>query len=417
MLNRLAVLLIASTALGGCTAIDEMGDDHVRAPGQVGYVVAAEPGETLDQLATRYDLPASAIIQANHLHAPYELRPHQPLIIPPPATYRVHDGDSVAGIATLLGVDELALARANGLQQPYHMHVNQILRVPGGYGDGGLMRDAGPEGDPNLAYVPPGQAAITPRSAISSSSLAPPPGIGGGPGSYGPPRPAMSPPSMQPPPQTMGPPPRSFGSPPLQMSSPTALAPQPAGRPLVPPPQTAYQPPIPQNASPAVPYQPKPILQPPAPPPPPAVKPAAPAETAMVVPPPTTSGGPHFIRPVSGQTIQGFGPDASGQQNDGINIAAAAGTPVHAAEAGTVIYAGNELPAFGNLVLIRHPNGWVTAYGHLATIGVQKNATVTQSETIGTVGQTGAAPVPQLHFEVRQAGKPVDPAPFLAGRG
>ena len=413
MRNRLAVLLIASTALGGCTAIDEMGDDHVRAPGQVGYVVAAEPGETLDQLATRYDLPANAIIQANHLRPPYELRPHQALVIPPPATYRVHDGDSVAGIATLLGVDELALARANGLQQPYHMHVNQILRVPGGYGDGGLMRDAGPQSDPNLAYVPPGQAAITPRSAISSSSLAPPPGMGGGAGSYGPP-PALSPPPQS---QTMGPPPRSFGAPP-PMSSATALAPQQMGRPT-PPPQTSYLTSAPQNTSPAVPFQPKPILQPPSQPlaPPVAAPGAKPTETAMVAPAAAPSGGPHFIRPVSGQTIQGFGPDASGQQNDGINIAAAAGTPVHAAEAGTVIYAGNELPAFGNLVLIRHPNGWVTAYGHLATIGVQKNSTVTQSETIGTVGQTGAAPVPQLHFEVRQAGKPVDPAPYLGGRG
>jgi murein DD-endopeptidase MepM/ murein hydrolase activator NlpD len=396
-----------------------MGDDHVRAPGQAGYMVAAEPGETLEQLATRYDLPTSAIIQANHLRPPYQLRPHQPLIIPPPATYRVHDGDSVAEIAALLGVDELALARANGLQKPYHMHVNQILRVPGGYGNGGLMRDAGPETDPNLAYVPPGQPAITPRSAISSSSLAPPPGIGGGPGYYASPSPqTMAPQTMGQP--SMQPPPRSFGSPPpAQISSPTALAPQPAARPLSPPPQTAYQPPAPQNTPPAGPYQPKPILQPPAPisATQPSSKPAAPPETAMAAPPAAQSAGPHFIRPVNGQTIQGFGPDASGQQNDGINIAAAAGTPVHAAEAGTVIYAGNELPAFGNLVLIRHPNGWVTAYGHLATIGVQKNSTVTQSETIGTVGQTGAAPVPQLHFEVRQAGKPVDPAPYLGGRG
>ena len=84
---------------------------------------------------------------------------------------------------------------------------------------------------------------------------------------------------------------------------------------------------------------------------------------------------------------RGSGPDASGQTNEGINISAPAGTPVRAAAAGTVIYAGNELQAFGNLLLIRHEGGWVTAYGHLDTINVQRGATVTQGETIGTVGQ------------------------------
>jgi murein DD-endopeptidase MepM/ murein hydrolase activator NlpD len=82
-----------------------------------------------------------------------------------------------------------------------------------------------------------------------------------------------------------------------------------------------------------------------------------------------------------------------------------------------VIYTGNELAAFGNLVLIRHPGGWVTAYGHLAKIDVQRGATVIQGQPIGTVGQTGSATAPQLHFEIRQGAKPVDPAPFLSGRG
>jgi murein DD-endopeptidase MepM/ murein hydrolase activator NlpD len=155
-----------------------------------------------------------------------------------------------------------------------------------------------------------------------------------------------------------------------------------------------------------------------APPPPVPVAPPAPppAQTAMVVPP-SAGGTPHFLRPVQGKMVQGFGPDSQGQTNDGINIAAPAGTPVQAADAGTVIYTGNELPAFGNLVLIRHAGGWVTAYGHLASTGVQRGATVTQGQTIGTVGQTGSVTSPQLHFEVRQGSKPVDPMPFLEGRG
>jgi len=391
MRNRLATLLIATSILGGCTAYDDMMSGPDRPRGQAGYIVAAEPGESLDQLAARFDLPSDAIIQANHLRPPYRLEPHQQLIIPPPATYRVHEGDTVEEIATLVGVDDVALAQANGLNKPYHMHVGQILRVPGGYGDGSLARDAGPVGDVNMAYVPPGQPAVTPHSAISSSALAPPPGVSGGPGSAAPPpppRPVAIPPSA--------PPPRGTSS----GVAATALAP---------PPQSGGPTPI---------YQPPPQQQAPTPPKPQAAPPP-PQQQAMVVPPvpPPTGAGPHFIRPLSGATIAGFGASASGQTNDGINIGAPAGTAVHAADSGTVIYTGNELAAFGNLVLIRHAGGWVTAYGHLAKIDVAKGSTVVQGQPIGTVGQTGSAPTPQLHFEIRQGAKPVDPAPFLSGKG
>jgi len=388
MRNSLAALLFATSILGGCTAYDDMmsGPSHPR--GQAGYVVAAEPGESLDALAARFDLPPQAIIQANHLSPPYRLEPHQQLVIPPPATYRVHEGDTVEEIATLVGVDDVALAQANGLSKPYHMRVGQILRVPGGYGDGSLARDAGPVGDVNMAYVPPGQPAVTPHSAISSSTLPPPPGAAAGPGNAAPPppRPAAMPPSA---------PPRGTSA----GVNATALAP---------PPQSGAPTPI---------YQPPP-QQTPAPPKPQAAPPP-PQQQAMVVPAPAPSSGsgPHFIRPLSGETIAGFGASTSGQTNDGINIAAPAGTAVHAADSGTVIYTGNELAAFGNLVLIRHAGGWVTAYGHLAKIDVVKGSTVVQGQPIGTVGQTGSAPTPQLHFEIRQGAKPVDPAPFLNGRG
>jgi murein DD-endopeptidase MepM/ murein hydrolase activator NlpD len=386
---QLAALLIATTVLGGCTAYDNMVDGPGRPRGQAGYVVSAEPGESLDALAARFDLPPQAIIQANHLRPPYALEPHQQLVIPPPATYRVHEGDSVEEIATLLGVDDGALAQENGLTQPYHMHVGQILRVPGGYGDGSLARDAGPAGDPNMAYVPPGAPAVTPRSAISTQTLAPPSGVAAGPGSAPPaPRTAYAPPPQP-----------SRGGAPASTSS-TALAP---------PPQSGAPTPI---------YQPPQTTTPQTPQPRPAQAAPPPTQHAMVVPPPPAgAGGPHFIRPVSGETIQGFGGSTAGQTNDGINIAAASGTPVHAADAGTVIYTGNELAAFGNLVLIRHAGGWVTAYGHLAKIDVQRGTTVIQGQPIGTVGQTGSATAPQLHFEIRQGAKPVDPAPFLSGRG
>ena len=131
------------------------------------------------------------------------------------------------------------------------------------------------------------------------------------------------------------------------------------------------------------------------------------------VPSSAASGAPHFLTPVKGDIVGRFGADGSGQKNDGINIAAAAGAPVQAAEGGTVIYAGNELPAFGNLVMIRHKETWVTAYGHLASIAVHKGDAVTKGQTIGSVGQTGSVSSPQLHFEIRDNSKPVDPAPYL----
>lgn len=134
---------------------------------------------------------------------------------------------------------------------------------------------------------------------------------------------------------------------------------------------------------------------------------APPAATAL----PATA--PRFDWPVRGRTVAGFGPRAGGQQNDGIDIAAAAGTPVKAADGGTVVYAGNEVRGLGNLLLVSHSGGYITAYAHLDQMSVAKGATVKKGQTIGTVGNSGGASEPQLHFEIRSRNKPVDPAGLL----
>jgi len=163
----------------------------------------------------------------------------------------------------------------------------------------------------------------------------------------------------------------------------------------------------------------------PPPPPPPAVAPAR-------VTPQTTATAPvgavasasakargKFIWPVQGEVISAFGAAGSGLRNDGINIAAPDGSPVRAAAAGEVVYAGSAVPEFGNVVLIRHPDGWVTAYGHLGSISVKNRDRVTQGQPIGTVGASGGVPKPQLHFELRYSANgrhraaPVDPGPIL----
>lgn len=116
-----------------------------------------------------------------------------------------------------------------------------------------------------------------------------------------------------------------------------------------------------------------------------------------------------FLWPVQGEIASGFGPKPGGTQNDGVNIVARRGTAVRAAEDGVVVYAGNELRGYGNLLLIRHTGGWMTAYAHNDELLVGRGANVKRGQTIAKVGGTGGVSSPQLHFEIRQAGRPVDP--------
>jgi murein DD-endopeptidase MepM/ murein hydrolase activator NlpD len=127
------------------------------------------------------------------------------------------------------------------------------------------------------------------------------------------------------------------------------------------------------------------------------------------------AGATGFRWPVRGRVIAGFGPKPTGQQNDGINLAVPEGTPVKAADDGTVAYAGNELKGYGNLVLIRHANGYVTAYAHASELMVKRGDTVKRGQVIAKSGQTGNVTSPQLHFEVRKGATPVDPMQHLAG--
>ncbi|MDT3378042.1 peptidoglycan DD-metalloendopeptidase family protein [Labrys neptuniae] len=122
------------------------------------------------------------------------------------------------------------------------------------------------------------------------------------------------------------------------------------------------------------------------------------------------SGNPEFRWPVKGRIIQNFG-----RNSDGINISVPEGTEVKAAEDGVVAYAGNELKGYGNLILIRHANGYVTAYGHAKDLDVKKGETVRRGQTIATAGQTGNVTSPQVLFEVRKGAAPVDPTRYLSG--
>ena len=113
--------------------------------------------------------------------------------------------------------------------------------------------------------------------------------------------------------------------------------------------------------------------------------------------------------------IAGYGPKPNGQQNDGINLSVPEGTPVKAAEDGVVAYAGNELKGYGNLVLVRHSNGYVTAYAHASELLVKRGDPIKRGQVIAKSGQSGEVASPQLHFEIRKGSSPVDPLQFLNG--
>lgn len=123
---------------------------------------------------------------------------------------------------------------------------------------------------------------------------------------------------------------------------------------------------------------------------------------------------PAFAWPVSGRVISDFGTTANGGKNDGINIATAMDAPIHASAPGTVTYAGDELKNYGNLVLIKHAEGFTTAYAHADRLVVSRGEVVTRGQVIGYAGQTGDVATPQLHFEIREQTTPVNPRTYLA---
>ncbi|MEQ9638965.1 MAG: peptidoglycan DD-metalloendopeptidase family protein [Alphaproteobacteria bacterium] len=152
----------------------------------------------------------------------------------------------------------------------------------------------------------------------------------------------------------------------------------------------------------------------------PRLKPSAAQVAAAKVRPSTAAPPPRaasrFAWPVRGRILSRYGAKPGGLHNDGVNIAARRGDPVRAAENGVVVYVGNELKGFGNLVLIRHDDGWVSAYAHADELLVPKGATVRRGQVIAKVGASGGVDAPQLHFELRRGTRTVNPLRFLDTR-
>ena len=128
-----------------------------------------------------------------------------------------------------------------------------------------------------------------------------------------------------------------------------------------------------------------------------------------------TSALPTFRWPVRGRVITSYGAKTNGKANDGINLSVPEGTPVRAAEDGVVGYSGNDVKSYGNLVLVRHSNGYVTAYAHASEVLVKRGDAIKRGQIIAKSGQSGEVGSPQLHFEIRKGSSPVNPLEFLNG--
>ena len=290
---------------------------------------------------------------------------------PPPAQVIVERGQTLSGIAQDYHVPMHVVAEANHLSPPYRILVGQALIIPGGGQPGSLGPSVAMATPPTPSTQAPIGAPPTPPEPASilpipldrpppASSIAPP-------AAAVPPVVALTPPVSPPSPRTENP------------SSPKGSAPDPtssAGEPV---------------------HQPS----------------AAPGPTASAEPPPASLSG-IFLWPVRGHVLENYGAGPDGTHNDGINIAAARGAPVQAADAGVVAYAGNELRGYGNLILIKHPNGWISAYAHCDLILVKTGQKVARGQVIARVGSTGNVSEPQLHFELRRGKHPVDPRDYLA---
>ncbi len=209
-------------------------------------------------------------------------------------------------------------------------------------------------------------------------------------------------------------------------AAPTSVAAlPPAQRPEVPPPTSrpALSPTAaPDNPSAAAEPMPPPAALHEAEPAPESSSPAVSAAPPRAVPEipdsgraaaPQAAGTGAFLWPVRGHILADYGSKPDGTHNDGVNIAAQRGAPVQAVDAGVVAYAGNELRGYGNLVLVKHANGWISAYAHCDAILVKRGEKVERGQVIARVGSTGNVSEPQLHFELRRGQHAVDPREFM----
>ncbi len=329
------------------------------------------PRDTLYDISRRYNVNMRALIETNDLAPPYRLDVGAVIYLPPQNIHTVENGETLYSVSRRYNVDTRSLALLNGMARPWTVWPGDLLLLPP------LARDQSRTSSKSVALAPnPSLPAPIIQTATVPATTA---------------KPTAAKPTASKPAETkvaVAPPPVAASGP-ISLKTAAALPAKPELKPDTKATKSTAAAPTPAPVAKSVLPQPQ--------------------QTAPQVP----VGSREFIWPVSGPVLKGFGLSADGQRNDGVNISAAKGAEVRAAAGGEVVYAGSELAGFGNLVLIRHPGGWVTAYAHADSVQVAEGDLVKQGQPIAKAGSTGNAASPQVHFELRKGKEPVDPTLHL----
>jgi murein DD-endopeptidase MepM/ murein hydrolase activator NlpD len=304
-------------------------------------------GDHLDAIGRDFDVSPDELSDANHLKSPNSLRPGQHLKIPVAKAYVVQSGDTLAAVAKRFDLTAGDLADLNDLGVHDRLRSGDRLALPANF------HDRGPTKVTETVYARQDRSR-TPRPR--DDQPLPTSGV------YVPSAAALEAARER----------ASGGSAPAEPYRSYADA------------NSRYAPVVGRAAG-----------------------EAAPVLTDAQI---SAAGRGRFVWPVRGETLVKFGAEGVGRRNDGLDLRSPQGTVVRAAAAGEVVYAGNQVPGFGNLVLVKHADGWVTAYAHLDHASVSMRQMVMQGQEIGDVGTSGGAAEPELHFEVRYAAAPTDKA-------
>ncbi len=315
----------------------------------VGDKVEVLAGDTLYSLSTRYRVALRALVETNDLQPPFRLEVGSFVHLPPPNIHVVETGETLYAISRRYNVDTRSLANMNGLPKPWTIYPGDQMILPS------LARDSFASESTAIASAKARDKILRESKGIAA------PIVG----------------------QT------------ATASSPSAVqlgGDQQAGRGLAV-----------DSAKLAVKNEALGRFD--------ESAPVSAIKTSEKIDLPGDSKG--FVWPVNGNIIKTYGQMPNGKINDGVNIAARAGSTIKAASDGYVVYAGSELPGFGLLILINHGNGWVSAYAHAEELLVEENQPIRQGQAIAKVGETGSVDRPQLHFQLRRGKSPIDPASHL----
>jgi len=384
-----------------------------------GDEIIVQPGDTLYSISRAHHVSLAELMSANSLSNP-NVHPGQKLHLPsangmrasrssvaaakavesarpapaplaePPhdvaanygGTYTVKPGESLYGIARAHNVKFAELQQVNGITDPRRVKPGAVLKVPGGASVAASAPDSQPVPAAPASVADNAPAAVVPPLAATEKGSDIP--------AYGQP----------------------LSTRPTIINSERRVAALDTGKASDASPATPASAPAPSVASSEPPASAPPVAETA----PAKAEPAKPEQKVALAAPAAASAVADSVKlrwPTTGRVIAGFGGRPDGTHNDGISLAVPLGTEVHAAESGVVAYSGNELKGYGNLVLLRHDNGWVTAYAHNDELLVKRGDKVKRGQVISKAGKTGSVDQPQVHFELRQGSKPVDPTPYL----